>query len=503
MKDNKLKSSGIFEFKKDNTKYEKLKLSGIETKTFNNQEILVINPLVLEKLTYKAFNLISHYLREDHLKALLKIAGCNKASLNDKYVANELIENAIIASGNVLPLCQDTGTALVYGLKGQNIFSGNDDYKHIEKAIFKAYQKLNLRYSINAPLTMYDEVNTKTNLPAEIDIKIAKGNEYHLLFMAKGGGSANKTFLFQETRALLSPSKLVDFLYSKLLTIGTSACPPYHIGIAIGGTTPELCVKTAKLASARYYDNLPATGNQKGRAFRDKELEETIKDIANKTGFGSQFGGEHFCLDARIVRLPRHGASLPVAIAVSCVADRQIKAKINQDGVFIEKLATKPHKLISSYKKTKLTNQTHNINLDLPLNEVLQKLSKYPVGTLVYLSGTIIVARDIAHAKLKEQLDKTNQIPEYFKNHPIFYAGPAKTPKNCVCGSIGPTTAGRMDDYIESFQAKGASLITIAKGLRSDKVALSCQKYGGFYLGSNGGAAAKFATKNEKIKVLE
>ncbi|MGD9639178.1 MAG: FumA C-terminus/TtdB family hydratase beta subunit [Alphaproteobacteria bacterium] len=493
--------SGIFELGQDATKYEKLEIKGIETQNINGHQLITIKPNVLEKLTYKAFAQISHYLRSDHLKALAEISKDNKASLNDRYVAGELLENSVIAAKGILPLCQDTGTAIVYGLKGQNVFSGEDDAKFIEKGICEAYKKLNLRYSMNAPLSMYDEINTKNNLPAEIDLKIIKGDEYKFLFMAKGGGSANKTFLFQETRALLSKEKLLDFLYQKILTIGTSACPPYHIGIAIGGMTPELCLKTAKMASARYYDRLPKTGNAKGIAFRDLETEKSIVELANKTGYGAQFGGHKFCLDARVIRMPRHGASLPIAIAVSCSADRQIKAKINQDGVFIEKLETNPKKFFTIKNKPEIT-EDKKINLDKPMTEVLNQISKHNIGDLLYLSGTIIVARDIAHARFKAELDKTGDMPDYLRKHPVFYAGPAKTPEGCLCGAIGPTTAGRMDVYIDEFQKNGASMISIAKGLRSEQVAKACNKYGGFYLGAIGGAAASLATKIKEIKTI-
>ena len=424
-----------------------------------------------------------------------------EASDNDKYVALTFLRNAEVACKGQLPLCQDTGTAIIHGEKGQQVWTGYCDEEALSYGVYKTYTEENLRYSQNAPLSMYDEVNTKTNLPAQIDIEATEGMEYKFLCVTKGGGSANKTYLFQETRALLTPETLVHFLVEKAKTLGTAACPPYHIAFVIGGTSAEKNLLTVKLASTHYYDNLPTTGNEHGRAFRDIDLEAQVLEEINRTGLGAQFGGKYLAHDVRIVRLPRHGASLPVGMGVSCSADRNIKCKINKEGIWIEKLDDAPSTLIPEHLRNKGEGDAIKIDLNQPMSEILKQLSQYPVSTRLSLNGTIIVGRDIAHAKLKERLDRGEELPQYLKDHPIYYAGPAKTPAGMAVGSMGPTTAGRMDSYVDLFQSRGGSMIMLAKGNRSQAVTDSCKKHGGFYLGSIGGPAAILAQNN--IKSIE
>jgi len=455
-------------------------------------------------LARTAMHDISFFYRAEHVKQIAAILEDPEASKNDKFVALVLLRNAEIAAKGVLPLCQDTGTATVFAKKGQRVWTGVNDYEALSRGIYKTYTEENLRYSQTVPLDMYTEKNSGTNLPAQIDIYSTHGNEYEFLFIAKGGGSANKSMLFQETKALLNPEKLEAFLVEKIKNLGTAACPPYHIAIVIGGTSAEDTLKTVKLASAKYLDNLPTSGNIHGRAFRDKELEEKILKATNSIGIGAQFGGKYLALDIRIIRLPRHGASCPVGIGVSCIADRNIKAKINSQGIWIEKLEKNPGKYIPDQWRKPEENDAVGIDLNQPMQAILSELTKYPVGTRLSLTGPIIVARDIAHAKLKERLDKGEGLPEYVKNHPIYYAGPAKTPAGMPSGSFGPTTAGRMDSYVETFQSQGASLVMIAKGNRSQAVTDACKKYGGFYLGSIGGPAAILAQENiKKVELIE
>ena len=426
------------------------------------------------------------------------------ASNNDKYVALTLLKNANVAAGGILPMCQDTGTAIVVGKKGSSIWTDFDDEEYISKGIWRAFKENNLRYSQLAPLSMFEEVNTKTNLPAQIDIMSTNSNEYSFLFVAKGGGSANKTFFYQATPSVIRTKKILEYLQPLIKNIGTAACPPYHLGIVIGGTSAELNMKTLKLATCKYLDNLPISGNDSGRAFRDITMEKEILEMTNKYGIGAQFGGKYFCHDVRVIRLPRHGASLPISIGVSCGADRQVKAKINEKGVFIEKLEKNPSKYLPTISESTLSEDSINIDLNQPMEKICSILSKYPVKTRVILNGTLIVARDMAHGKIKEKLDKNIEIPEYFKNHPIYYAGPAKTPDGMVTGAFGPTTAGRMDSYVKTFQDKGASRIMLAKGNRSKQVTDSCKKNGGFYLGSIGGPGAELAQNNiTKVECLE
>ena len=433
-----------------------------------------------------------------------KILSDPEASDNDRFVALTMLRNADVSAKGILPMCQDTGTAICAGYKGQHVWTGCNDEEKIAHGIYKTYTENNLRYSQNAPLTMYEEVNTGCNLPAQIEIHAEEGNEYKFLFIAKGGGSANKTYLYQETKALLNPDKLVPFLVEKMKTLGTAACPPYHIAFVIGGTSAEMNLATVKKASAKYYDELPTTGNEYGRAFRDVELEKQLLEAAHCIGLGAQFGGKYLAHDIRVVRLPRHGASLPVGMGVSCSADRNIKAKINKEGLWIEELDTNPAELIPEQYRNAHEGEVVKIDLNRPMKEILEELDKYPVSTRLSLNGTIIVGRDIAHAKIKERLDKGEPMPEYLKNHPIYYAGPAKKPEDMPSGSFGPTTAGRMDPYVDQFQAAGGSMVMIAKGNRSQQVTDACQKHGGFYLGSIGGAAAILAQNSIKnVELLE
>lgn len=493
-----------FPLGKDTTEYYLLTKDHISVSEFEGHPILKIEPEALTLLANQAFRDVSFLLRREHNEQVAKILTDPEASDNDKFVALTFLRNAEVSCKGQLPLCQDTGTAIIHGEKGQQVWTGFCDEEALSKGVFKTYTEENLRYSQNAPLTMYDEVNTKCNLPAQIDIEATEGMEYHFLCVTKGGGSANKTYLYQETKALLNPDTLVPFLVEKMKTLGTAACPPYHIAFVIGGTSAEKNLLTVKLASTHYYDNLPTTGNEGGRAFRDIELEKKVLEEACKIGLGAQFGGKYFAHDIRIIRLPRHGASCPVGMGVSCSADRNIKAKINQDGIWIEKLDDHPGRLIPESLRQAGEGNAVKIDLNRPMAEILEQLDKYPVSTRLSLSGTIIVGRDIAHAKLKERIDKGEGLPQYIKDHPIYYAGPAKTPKGMSSGSFGPTTAGRMDSYVDLFQSHGGSMVMIAKGNRSQQVTDACKKYGGFYLGSIGGPAAVLALESiKKVECLE
>jgi fumarate hydratase class I len=490
------------------TPWRKLPVEGVRTISVEGKTVLRIAPEALSDLALHAFHDVSHLLRPAHLAQLRKILDDPEASSNDRFVAFDLLKNACIAAGGVLPMCQDTGTALVFGKKGQRVWVDGDEEEALSWGVHRTYTETNLRYSQMAPLSMYDEVNTGNNLPVQFDIMAAPGehhaDELHLMFVAKGGGSANKTFLFQETRAILSPGRLATFLETKIKTLGTSACPPYHLSIAIGGTSAELTLKTVKLASTKWLDGLPSSGTKAGHAFRDLELEQQILEISRNLGIGAQFGGKYFCHDVRVVRLPRHGASLPVGIGVSCSADRQVFAKVTPDGVFLEQLETDPARFLPETTDEHLGGDAVAIDLNRPMEAIRAELTRYPVKTRLALTGTMVVARDIAHAKLKERLDNGRPLPDYLKNHPVYYAGPAKTPAGMATGSFGPTTAGRMDSYVEAFQAAGGSLVMLAKGNRSKAVKDACKAHGGFYLGSVGGAAARLAQDCiRKVVVLE
>ena len=485
----------------DDTEYYLLTKDYVSVSEFEGKPILKIEKEGLTRMANQAFRDVSFLLRRAHNEQVAKILSDPEASENDKYVALTFLRNAEVACKGKLPLCQDTGTAIIHGEKGQQVWTGYCDEEALSRGVFDTYTQENLRYSQNAPLNMYDEVNTKCNLPAQIDIEATEGMEYKFLCVTKGGGSANKTYLYQETKALLNPATLVPFLVEKMKTLGTAACPPYHIAFVIGGTSAEKNLLTVKLASTHYYDNLPTTGNEGGRAFRDVELEKKVLEEAYKIGLGAQFGGKYFAHDVRIVRLPRHGASCPVGMGVSCSADRNIKCKINKDGIWIEKLDDNPTELIPEELRQAGEGNAVKIDLNQPMSDILKELDKYPVSTRLSLNGTIIVGRDIAHAKLKERLDKGEELPEYIKNHPIYYAGPAKTPAGMACGSMGPTTAGRMDPYVDLFQSNGGSMVMLAKGNRSQAVTDACKKHGGFYLGSIGGPAAILAQNN--IKSIE
>jgi fumarate hydratase class I len=488
----------------DQTQYRLLTTDGISTFEAAGATFVRVAPEILTLLTREAMRDIAHLLRPGHLAQLRKILDDPEASDNDRFVALDLLQNANISAGGVLPMCQDTGTAIVMGKKGQQVFTGGGDEEAIARGIYETYQTSNLRYSQLAPLTMYQEKNTKTNLPAQIEIFATDGDAYKLLFMAKGGGSANKSYLYQETKALLNPRSLLEFVDQKIRSLGTAACPPYHLAIVVGGTSAEHALKVAKLASARYLDALPATGSELGNGFRDVEVEEQVLALTRKTGIGAQFGGKYFCHDVRVIRLPRHGASCPVAIAVSCSADRQALAKITRDGVFLEALERDPAKYLPDTTTAELGDSVVRVNLDRPMQEIRQLLSRHPVKTRLSLSGTMVVARDIAHAKIKERLDAGQGLPEYLKNHPVYYAGPAKTPDGYASGSFGPTTAGRMDSYVDLFQSHGGSHVMLAKGNRSPAVTEACKKHGGFYLGSIGGPAARLAKDCiKKVEVLE
>lgn len=488
----------------DKTPYRKLTSDYVQTSEWKGREILEVAPAGLTLLTREALRDISYLLRPGHLAQLRAILDDEEASQNDRFVALELLRNANISAGFVLPSCQDTGTAVVLGRKGENVFTGGGDEEAIARGVFETYQKENLRYSQLAPLTMYEEVNTRTNLPAQIEILAEDGGEYNFLFMAKGGGSANKTFLYQETRAVLNPKSLLLFLEEKMKTLGTAACPPYHLAVVIGGTSAEHNLKTVKLASARYLDSLPTEGSRSGHGFRDLELEAELLKVAQSTGIGAQFGGKYFCHDVRVIRLPRHGASCPIGIGVSCSADRQALGKITREGIFLEELERDPARFLPEITDDELSEEVVQIDLNQPMSAIRERLSRYPIRTRLSLSGPIIVARDIAHAKLKERLDRGEGLPAYAKDHIIYYAGPAKTPEGYASGSFGPTTAGRMDSYVELFQEHGGSLVMLAKGNRSNVVTTACAKYGGFYLGSIGGPAARLAEHSiKKVEVVE
>ncbi|MFV0588750.1 fumarate hydratase [Bacteroides reticulotermitis] len=491
----------MFEKGQDTTEYYLLTKDHVSVSEFEGKPILKIAKEGLTEMANTAFRDVSFLLRRAHNEQVAKILSDPEASENDKYVALTFLRNAEVAAKGVLPFCQDTGTAIIHGEKGQQVWTGYCDEEALSLGVYKTYTEENLRYSQNAPLNMFDEVNTKCNLPAQIDLEATEGMEYEFLCVTKGGGSANKTYLYQETKAILNPGTLVPFLVEKMKTLGTAACPPYHIAFVIGGTSAEKNLLTVKLASTHFYDNLPTTGNEFGRAFRDVELEKEVLEEAQRIGLGAQFGGKYLAHDVRIIRLPRHGASCPVGLGVSCSADRNIKCKINEEGIWIEKLDSNPGNLIPVELRQAGEGDAVKIDLNRPMAEILKELSKYPVATRLSLNGTIIVGRDIAHAKLKERLDRGEDLPQYIKDHPIYYAGPAKTPNGMACGSMGPTTAGRMDSYVGLFQSHGGSMIMLAKGNRSQQVTDACQQYGGFYLGSIGGPAALLAQDN--IKSIE
>ena len=491
----------------DKTEYRKLSSEGVSTFTADGKAFLKVTPEAIANLTEVAIHDISHYLRGAHLQQLQNILTDPESSPNDRFVALDLLKNANIAAGGVLPMCQDTGTAIVMGKKGQQVLTSEKDEISISKGVYNAYTKLNLRYSQLAPVTTWEEKNTGNNLPAQVEIysDFDHADEYNFLFIAKGGGSANKSFLYQETKAVLNPERFINWLDEKLRSLGTSACPPYHLVIVIGGTSAEHTLKTAKLASTKYLDSLPTSGDAKtGRGFRDLQLEEEVLKLSRNIGIGAQFGGKYFCHDVRVVRLPRHGASLPIAIAVSCSADRQARAKITKDGVFIEKLETEPAHFLPAALDQDLSDHEVKIDLSKPMKEILAELSKHPAKTRVSLTGTLVVARDLAHSKIKELIDAGKPMPQYLKDYAVYYAGPAKTPTGYASGSFGPTTAGRMDSYVEQFQSLGGSLIMLAKGNRSSAVSAACKKYGGFYLGSIGGPAARLAQDCiKKVEVLD
>jgi fumarate hydratase class I len=499
-----MKYQETFPIGEDTTGYYLLTKEHVSTTFFEGREILKVEAEGLTKLSKTAFRDVSFLLRTDHQQQVAAILADPEASENDKFVALTFLRNAEVSAKGVLPFCQDTGTAIIMGKKGQQVWTEGNDEEALTEGVYQTYQEENLRFSQNVPLTMYEEKNSGSNLPAQIDLYATQGAEYKFLCIAKGGGSANKTFLFQETKALLNPDKLVAFLVEKMKTLGTSACPPYHIAFVIGGLSADMNLKTVKLASAHYYDGLPTEGNEGGQAFRDFELEKKTLEEAYKLGIGAQFGGKYFAHDIRIIRLPRHGASCPVGMGVSCSADRNIKAKINKDGIWIEKLEDNPGRFIPEEWRQVGEGNAVKIDLNLPMAELLKELDKYSVATRLSLNGTLIVGRDIAHAKLKERIDNGEGLPQYVKNHPVYYAGPAKTPKGMASGSFGPTTAGRMDSYVDLFQSQGGSLVMIAKGNRSQQVTDACQKYGGFYLGSIGGPAAILALESiKKVECLE
>ncbi len=496
--------SKLFQLGEDTTPYRKLTSDHVSTMEVDGKTILKVEDEALELLTREAMSDIAHLLRPGHLQQLANILEDEEASDNDRFVATELLKNANIAAGRVLPGCQDTGTAIVVGKKGQYVWTDGDDAAPLTMGVMRTYTETNLRYSQMAPLSMYKEANTKNNTPAQIDIYADKGNEYHFLFLAKGGGSANKTFLFQQTPATLREDRMLAFLDEKIRTLGTAACPPYHLAIVIGGLSAEQNLATVKKASARDYDTLPTTGDETGRAFRDVEMEQQVLEMTRNMGIGAQFGGKYFCHDVRVIRLPRHGASLPVGIGVSCSADRQVKAKITGEGVFLEALETDPAKYMPEVAADDLSNEVVKVNLNQPMEDILKTLSQYPIKTRLALSGTIVVARDLAHARIQKMIEDGAEMPDYFKNHIIYYAGPAKTPDGYASGSFGPTTAGRMDSYVGPFQKLGGSMVSLAKGNRSRAVTKACDENGGFYLGSIGGPAAILAKNNIKnVEVLD
>ena len=496
--------SELFPLGPDDTDYRLISTDGVDTFDTSAGTFLRVDPAAITLLTEVAMRDIAHLLRPGHLRQLANILKDPEASANDRFVAIDLLKNASIAAGGVLPMCQDTGTAIVKAKKGQFVFTGGGDEEAISRGIYNTYQTSNLRYSQLAPISMYEEVNTNTNLPAEIKIQAVDGDEYKFLFIAKGGGSANKSYLFQETKALLNEKTLLPWLFEKMKTLGTAACPPYHLAVVIGGTSAEHAVETAKLASTRYLDSLPTTGSKLGHAFRDVDLEAKVLTLSQQTGIGAQFGGKYFCHDVRVIRLPRHGASCPVAMAVSCSADRQALGKITKSGIYLERLETDPARFLPEVTEDDLSDEVVSIDLSRPMDEIRATLSKYPVKTRVMLSGDMVVARDIAHAKIRERLDRGEGLPQYMKDHCVYYAGPAKTPEGYASGSFGPTTAGRMDAYVADFQAAGGSFVMLAKGNRSRQVTEACKTYGGFYLGSIGGPAARLALDCiKKVEVLE
>jgi fumarate hydratase class I len=488
----------------DTTEYRLLTADGITTRQAFGRDFIEVAPELLTLVAREGMRDIAHLLRPGHLRQLRSILDDPEASPNDRYVARDLLQNACIAAGGVLPMCQDTGTAIIMGKRGAGVLTDGRDEEHLARGVYDAYTQLNLRYSQLAPLTMWDERNTGTNLPAQIELYAAPGAEYKFLVMAKGGGSANKSFLYQQTKAVLNEASMLAFLEEKIRSLGTAACPPYHLAIVVGGTSAEYALKTAKYASARYLDTLPAAGSPSGHGFRDQELERRVLEITRKIGIGAQFGGKYFCHDVRVVRLPRHGASCPVAIAVSCSADRQALAKITAEGLFLERLETDPARYLPEPSAADLTADVVRIDLTRPMNEIRAELSRHPVATRLALTGPLVVARDIAHAKIAERLAAGDPMPRYLMDHPVYYAGPAKTPEGYASGSFGPTTAGRMDSYVDQFQAAGGSLVMLAKGNRSTAVTAACQAHGGFYLGSIGGAAAKLAQDCiTRVDVLE
>ena len=488
----------------DTTEYRLVSEAGVTRRSALGRDFLEVEPAALTRLTAEAMHDIAHLLRPAHLEQLRSILDDPEASSNDRFVAGDLLKNACIAAGGVLPMCQDTGTAIVMGKRGQQVLTSGRDEEHIARGVFDAYTTLNLRYSQLAPLTMWDERNTGTNLPAQIEIYATDGIEYKFLFMAKGGGSANKSFLYQETKAVLNPTRMAAFLEEKLRALGTAACPPYHLAIVVGGTSAEFALKTAKYASARYLDSLPTAGTMGAHGFRDVELEQEVLEMTRRTGIGAQFGGKYFCHDVRVIRLPRHGASCPVAIAVSCSADRQALGKITRDGIFLEQLEADPAQYLPDATDQELDGDVVRIDLSRPMTEIRAELSRYPIKTRLSLTGPLVVARDIAHAKIAERLAAGEPMPAYLRDHAVYYAGPAKTPQGYASGSFGPTTAGRMDSYVEQFQAAGGSYVMLAKGNRSAAVTASCRQHGGFYLGSIGGVAARLAQDCiTKVEVLE
>ena len=494
----------MFPLGADETPYRKISSDHVSSASFDGETVLKVVPEALSLLAAEAFRDINHFLRPEHLAQLSKILDDPEASDNDRFVAYDLLKNANIAAGGVLPMCQDTGTAIVMGKKGERVWTGGNDESALAEGVMRTYEKSNLRYSQVSPLSMYEETNTKTNLPGQIEIYAEPGDAYKFLFVAKGGGSANKTYLFQETPATLNPEKLLPLLDEKIKALGTAACPPYHLAVVIGGTSAEFNLKTVKLASCHYLDSLQTEGGDKGQAFRDLEMEDVVFKMSQGMGIGAQFGGKYFCHDVRVIRLPRHGASLPIGIGVSCSADRQALGKITADGIFLEQLETNPARFLPDTVSKDLGGEVVNIDLNQPMSNILGTLTRYPIKTRLSLTGPIIVARDLAHARLKALLDAGKELPQYLKDHPVYYAGPAKTPKGYASGSFGPTTAGRMDSYVDQFQAAAGSMIMLAKGNRSDIVRQACQSHGGFYLGSIGGPAARLALECiKKVEVVE
>jgi len=494
----------LFPLGEDEAPYRKLTGDHVSQASFEGQRILKVEPQALTLLARQAFVDCQHLLRPGHLAQLRRILDDPEASANDRFVAFDLLKNANIAAGKVLPMCQDTGTAIVMGKKGQQVWTGADDAAALSEGIRRTYTETNLRYSQVAPISMFEEVNTGDNLPAQIDLYAEPGDKYKFLFIAKGGGSANKSFLFQATPAVLNPKAMLKFIDDRIRTLGTAACPPYHLAIVIGGTSAEMNLKTVKLASTRYLDSLPSHGNKFGQAYRDRDFEQEVLELTRAMGIGAQFGGKYFCHDVRVIRLPRHGASLPIGIGVSCSADRQILGKITSDGVFLEELETNPSRFLPEIDEEKLSGEVVKIDLTKPMDEIRRTLSQYPIKTRLSLTGTLVVARDIAHAKLQERINSGQGLPQYVKDHPIYYAGPAKTPEGYASGSFGPTTAGRMDSYVGPFMEAGGSFVSLAKGNRGPEVREACKKYGGFYLGSIGGPAARLAQDCiKKVEVLE